>query len=272
MLTDVLFTKDLNQPIGIFDSGVGGLTVASAIKKKLPGESFIYFGDTRHSPYGEKSAETIRRYSDAISRFLLSHNCKALVIACNTASALAYTQLKKDYPHVPIINVIDPVVEYVARFEKGKIGIIATRATTSSGEYKKRLLLKNPNLSIEAKATPLLVGLVEEGFIDTDLSKGAIKAYLNNKRFSQLDALILGCTHFPLLQPEIEAFYGGETTVIDSPELVAEYLDGALSKAKLLSTKKQGDYRFYVSEKTPAFSRIAKNFFGENITLKEKVL
>lgn len=262
----------MEKPIGIFDSGVGGLTVASAIKKLLPGESFIYFGDTRHSPYGDKSKETIHRYSDEITRFLLSHNCKAVVIACNTASALAYSNLIEDYSHVPILNVVDPVVDFVAKRKKGRVGIIATRATTLSGMYKKKLLKQNPSLTIETAATPLLVGLVEEGFMNTDLSKGAIKTYLGKKKFEKLDSLILGCTHFPLLQPEIEEFYKGETQVIDSPELVALSLQKRLKENQILSKSTQGEYSFYVSEKTKAFTKIANSFFGENIKLEEKVL
>lgn len=262
----------MDKPIGIFDSGVGGLTVAAAIKKQLPQESFIYFGDTKHSPYGDKSGETIRRYSSDISKFLLTKDCKAIVIACNTASALAYDQLKKDYAHIPIINVVDPVASFVAKQNPKKIGIIATRATTKSKIYKKRLLEINPDLKIEDAATPLLVGLVEEGFINTELSRGAIKQYLNHPKFRNLDSLILGCTHFPLLQKEIEQFFQGKTHVVDSPELVAMELEKILRTENILKSGGKGEYQFYVSEKTAAFSKIAKNFFGENIVLKEKSL
>ena len=263
-----------NRPIGIFDSGVGGLTVAAAIKKHLPDESFIYFGDTRHTPYGDKSRDTVQTYSREITEFLLSQDCKAIVIACNTASALAYQKLVKNFPDVPIINVVDPVVNYVAEHAKGKVGIIATRATTQSGIYKKSLLAKKPKLQVVSAATPLLVGIAEEDFTHTDISRGAIKAYLNNDDFSKLSLLILGCTHFPLFQTEIESFYEGKTEVVDSPELVAHHLKSVLVEHKILNEKERekASYRFYVSEKTKAFSRIARNFFGENITLTEKVL
>lgn len=270
-MTDFLFQM-LNKPIGIFDSGVGGLTVASAIKKLLPNESFIYFGDTRHSPYGDKSRDTIKRYSNDISRFLLSKDCKAIVIACNTASALAYKDLVSKYPSTPILNVVDPVANYVGENISGKVGIIATRATTQSGIYKKRLLEINPKLEIEASATPLLVGLVEEGFMNTEVSRGAIKQYLDKSKFQNLSSLILGCTHFPLLQEEIELFFEGKTQVVDSPELVASELQKILRANDLLSDAVKADYQFYVSEKTRAFSKIARNFFGEDITLEEKIL
>lgn len=262
----------MDRPIGIFDSGVGGLTVAAAIKKRLPGESFIYFGDTKHSPYGDKSGDTIRQYSSEITNFLLSKNCKAIVIACNTASALAYDELIAEHPTIPIINVVDPVAQFVASQNPNKIGIIATRATTNSKIYKKRLLELNVNLKIEDAATPLLVGLVEEGFMNTEVSRGAIKQYLNHPKFQNLDSLILGCTHFPLLQKEIELFFEGKTHVVDSPELVAKELEKILTGKNILNVEKQGTYQFYVSEKTKAFSTIAKNFFGENIQLKEKQL
>lgn len=262
----------MDKPIGIFDSGVGGLTVASAIKKFLPNESFIYFGDTKHSPYGDKSGDTIRGYSSDITNFLLAKNCKAIVIACNTASALAYDDLILQHPNIPIVNVVDPVAEFVAKQNPNKIGIIATRATTKSKIYKRRLLEINPDLKIEDAATPLLVGLVEEGFMNTELSRGAIKQYLKHPKFKNLDSIILGCTHFPLLQKEIESFFQGKTHVVDSPELVAKELAKVLKAHKILSETKGSQYHFYVSEKTGAFSKIAKNFFGENIQLKEKQL
>ncbi|MGB0177822.1 MAG: glutamate racemase [Owenweeksia sp.] len=263
----------MTKPIGIFDSGVGGLTVAAAIKKHLPNESFIYFGDTRHSPYGDKSRDTIQLYSTEITEFLLSQDCKAIVIACNTASALAYKKLKSKFPDIPIVNVVDPVVDYVAENARGKVGIIATRATTQSGIYKKNLLAKKPKMKVVSAATPLLVGIAEEDFTHSEISRGAIKAYLDNDKFRKLSSLILGCTHFPLFQTEIESFYQGKTEVIDSPELVADYLKAVLVKEKLVNKEEQeASYRFYVSEKTKAFTRIARNFFGENINLTEKVL
>ncbi len=262
------------KPIGIFDSGVGGLTVAAAIKELLPEESFIYFGDTRHAPYGDKSRDTIQKYSTEITRFLLEQDCKAIVIACNTASALAYEKLKEKFSDVPMINVVDPVVDYVAENTHGKIGIIGTRATIKSGIYKKKLLEINNKLKVVSKATPLLVGIAEEDFTHTEISRHAIKQYLDNKDFKNVASLILGCTHFPLFQTEIESFYQGKAEIVDSPELVADRLSHILSDHGLHNKdqEKEASYDFYVSEKTGAFSSIARNFFGADIRLKEKVL
>lgn len=262
----------MNRPIGIFDSGVGGLTVAAAIRKFLPKESFVYFGDTKHAPYGDKSEETIRKYSEEITRFLVSENCKAIVIACNTASALAYKYLTESHPDIPIINVVDPVVAHVGSKINNKVGIIATRATTKSEIYRKKLRRLNPKLHIATAATPLLVTIVEEGFVNTKISSAAIEAYLGSKKFSDVTTIILGCTHFPLLQKEIESFFGGRAEVVDSPELVAHHLKFTLQKWGLLSQDDEAVYRFWVSEKTDAFARTAKMFFGQDIVLEEKAL
>lgn len=261
-----------DRPIGIFDSGVGGLTVASAIKRQLPNESLIYFGDTQHTPYGDKSEETIRRYSVEIVEFLLAQHCKAIVIACNTASALAYEYLREKYPDLLIINVVDPVVTYVGCNINNKVGIIGTRATIKSGIYRKRLKKLNPKLHVVAAATPLLVSVVEEGFTNTKVSEGAIETYLGAKKFADVTSLILGCTHFPLLQKEIESFFNGRAEVVDSPELVAHHLKLELNQKQLATEKQTAEYSFYISEKTENFERTAKMFFGEEISLAEKRL
>ena len=259
----------LNAPIGIFDSGVGGLTVAAAIKKLMPNESILYFGDTIHAPYGDKSVDTILRYSEGISEFLLKQGCKAIVIACNTASALAFKPLKNAHPDLLIENVIDPVVNYVGRNINSKVGIIGTRATIKSGVYRKGLRRLNPHLHIVTSPTPLLVGIVEEGFTNTPVSKGAIETYLGNKKFSDISSLILGCTHFPLLQKEIESFYGGRAEVVDSPELVAHHLKLELKKQNLQNIETVGGDQFVVSERTENFNRTARMFFGDEINLEE---
>tara|TARA_R110002050_G_scaffold80106_1_gene171424 strand:- start:4391 stop:5194 length:804 start_codon:yes stop_codon:yes gene_type:complete len=264
---------DKNRPIGIFDSGVGGLTVAKAIAELLPAESFIYFGDTRHAPYGDKSSQTIREYSQRISRFLVAQNCKAIVIACNSASAAAYEQLCADFPNVPIINVIDPAVNYIAKSEASKVGIIATRATVRSKVYAQRISAANQNLTVVQMATPLLAPLIEEGFAGTDVSKGALAHYLNHSSLKKLSDLILGCTHYPLLEEEIAAYLGPQVRVLNSAKLAASTLLEILAKQELLSTSVDaGKRKFYVSEKTPAFTKIARMFFGQEIRLEEKFL
>lgn len=261
------------DPIGIFDSGVGGLTVASAIQRLLPDESFIYFGDTRHAPYGDKSKGTILDYSRRISRFLVDSGCKAIVIACNSASAMAYRELKKEFPEVPILNVVDPVVDEVANLAVQKVGVVATRATVRSHVYSKRLQSKRPGLAVVQKATSLLAPLVEEGFSGTEVSKGVLKHYLDDPDLDGLSHLILGCTHYPLLQEEFESYLGPSVNVLNSADLVALALRQMLQAKQLLNAgSASAQQSFFVSEKTPAFKSTARLFFGQNIKLQERLL
>ena len=263
------FVFNMQAPIGIFDSGVGGLTVAAAIMKELPQETFIYYGDTAHAPYGDKSSKSIVHHSETIVQFLEKNKCKAIVIACNTASAVAYGTLLRKFPDLLIINVIDPVVHYVAGHAHGRVGIIATRATTQSRVYLQRLHRFAPHLQAIAKATPLFAPIVEEGFENTDISRGAIREYLCDKEWQNLDTLILGCTHYPLLQREIEDFYENKTQVIDSPRLVAKALGESLGQNNLLADRRGAGLRFYFSEKTRAFETIARRFFGARLSMEE---
>ncbi len=261
------------QPIGIFDSGVGGLTVASAIHRLLPQESFIYFGDTRHAPYGDKSKSTILDYSRRISKFLVESNCKAIVIACNSASATAYTELREDWPQIPILNVVDPVVREVARLKARKVGLIATRATVRSELYPKSLQQFDAQALMVQKATPLLAPLVEEGFAGTKVSRGALEHYLQDPSLEDLSHLILGCTHYPLLQKEIEDYFHQKVQVLNSADLVAIALQKMLEQKALLNTHGlPASMQFYVSEKTDAFRDTAKLFFGQEIDLQERLL
>jgi len=262
-----------NQAIGIFDSGVGGLTVAAAVHRLLPQESFIYFGDSRHAPYGDKSKGTILDYSRRISQFLAESGCKAIVIACNSASAMAYKELQAEWPNIPILNVVDPVVQAVAKLDSQKVGVIATRATVRSQVYAHRIHGLNPDLKVVQKATPLLAPLVEEGFAGTDISRGVLEHYLKDESLSKLSHLILGCTHYPLLQNEIQSLMGENVEVLNSADLVAEALKGLLAERQLLlPVGTAGEQTFFVSEKTPAFSQTAHLFFGQHITLSEKLL
>jgi len=266
--------KTANRPIGIFDSGIGGLTVASAIHRLLPQERLIYFGDTAHLPYGEKTPHTIRTYAAGITEFLLEKNCKAIVIACNSASATAYTEVRAIAPKaVPVINVIDPTVEYVANsYKKGKIGVIGTKATVNSRTYAKRIEKLNPNLKVAMLATPILVSMIEEGFFQNRISQAIINNYLEKSTIEGIDALILGCTHFPLIKPEVESFYGKETEVIDSSSLVAQTLEKELLRRNLTSKSLKGNHHFFVSEKTHSFEQSTRIFFGEKLRLERKEL
>jgi glutamate racemase len=257
------------NPIGIFDSGIGGLTIAHAIKNKLPNESLIYFGDTKHLPYGEKSEQAIKDYSLKIAEFLKKNNCKAIIIACNSASSTAYYHIKKNINSIPIYNVIDPIVSFISKkyFNK-KIGVIGTKATIQSGIYEDKLLDKNSSLSVASLETPLLAPMIEEGFFNQEISSTIIKNYLNDKKLDKIDILVLACTHYPLIQNEIISFYN-KIDVIDSSEIIADYIHEELYKSKLLNQANKPKFNFIISNFTESFSKSANIFFKENISLEE---
>ncbi len=236
------------QPIGIFDSGVGGLTVAKEIKRLLPNEDLIYFGDTKHLPYGEKSKEAIIEYSTKITNFLLEQNCKAIVIACNTATANAlYEVMTSVAGKVPVIDVINPVAEKVAYEIHNNVGVIATKATVNSGLYKKSIRKHNKFIKVDELATPLLVPAIEEGFKNHPITHSIIYNYLSNAKLKNIETLILGCTHYPLLIDEIKQYYGNRVRVIDSPNIVANHLNIILDKYHLLNTNNsKPTYQFYL--------------------------
>lgn len=266
--------KTDNRPIGIFDSGIGGLTVAAAIAKAMPNERIVYFGDTAHLPYGEKSVSAIKSYSTRILEFLKSKNCKAVVIACNTASAVAGPLVKKlAGKQIPVVNVIDPTSAYVAeKFEDGKIGVIATKATVNSRIYAKRITKANEGLKVTMLATPLLVSMIEEGFFNNNISQAIINDYLSRPNLKGISGLILGCTHFPLIKSEVQTFYTDKTEVIDSTEIVANFTKDVLEKRGMTADKKSGTHHFYVSDLTPSFAESTKIFFGKKLKLVQKEL
>ncbi|WP_326986836.1 glutamate racemase [Chryseobacterium sp. MP_3.2] len=263
-----------NQPIGIFDSGVGGLTVAKEIKRLLPQENLIYFGDTKHLPYGDKSKEAIIGYATRITEFLLEKNCKAIVIACNTATANALKEvLDLVAEKIPVIDVINPVAEKVSYEIHTNVGVIATKATVNSGLYKKSIRKHNKFIKVDELATPLLVPAIEEGFKNHPVTHSIIYNYLSNKKLKNIETLILGCTHYPLLLEEIKQFYGNRVRVIDSPSIVANQLKMILDKHHLLNTDNSGaTYQFFLSDLTKNFEKISRKFFGNSIDLQLKVL
>lgn len=259
-----------NRPIGIFDSGIGGLTIADGLIQLMPQESMIYFGDTQHLPYGDKSAKTVQRYALGISEFLLKNNCKAIVIACNTASALAFDIIKEKFPEVKVYNVIDPVVEEVIESKKSTIGVIATRATIKSDMYAQKIKKLNPQISVISLATPLLVPMIEEGFHNNNVSHDIISSYLSKVELSKIDELILGCTHYPLIKEEIKQYYKGRVQIIDSPTIVAKRVSNDLQKCEMLSNSNEANYQFYVSDLTDSFEASAGRFIHySNIQLDE---
>jgi len=269
----VIFLKNYQlkeQPIGIFDSGVGGLTVAHAIKQVLPGESLIYFGDTAHLPYGDKSAESIRYYSGKITEFLLTHNSKVVLVACNSASASAFESLKQQFQDKTIlIDVIDPVVDYLGTKNFRKIGVIGTKRTITSGSYDQKLKEKSPHTKVISMATPLFVPMIEEGFIFDDISNAIIRSYLSKPELSQIQALILGCTHYPIIKNQINKFFNFEVDVIDSSKIVANHLRNILAANDLINAHPNPSHKFYVSDFTEYFQVISKLFFEENIVLEK---
>ena len=258
------------QPIGIFDSGVGGLTVAHAIKRILPGESLVYFGDTAHLPYGDKSEEAIRYYSRGIAEFLLEHDAKVVLVACNSASASAFDHLKEEFVNKTILlDVIDPVVDHITKSKYKKIGVIGTKRTISSGTYENKVARKSPDTVIVSMATPLLVPMIEEGFIFDDISNAIIRTYLSDKLLTGIEALILGCTHYPIIKNQISKFFNFNVEVVDSSQIVSVILRDILKKNNLLNDSGIVKDQFFISDYTPYFEKIAKMFFEGEINLKK---
>jgi glutamate racemase len=256
------------NPIGIFDSGVGGLTVAHAIKQILPGESLIYFGDTAHLPYGDKSAGAIQSYSRRITEFLLEKNAKVVLVACNTASASAFETLKSEFGNKTILlDVIDPVVEHIISGKYRKIGVIGTKRTISSGTYETKIKAGSPVISVISMATPMFVPMIEEGFIFDDISNAIIRTYLSSSSFSGIEALILGCTHYPIIRNQISKFFNFNVEVIDSSRLVSKLLRDTLEKNDLLNDTGIVEDQFFVSDFTSYFEKIARMFFEGDINL-----
>lgn len=256
------------RPIGIFDSGIGGLTIAHAIENLLPNERFVFFGDTAHMPYGDKSSKSIKHYSERIVSFLKDQDCKVFVIACNTASAHSAKFLKNRFPELTIINVIDPIIDFCVDHQLLNIGIIGTKGTIKSRTYPRKLKEKYPQIKVNSLATPLLAPMIEEGFFNNNISRTIIGSYLSKKNLRKIEALILACTHYPLIKKEIEEFYKGSVKVIDSTEITAQQVKKILTHKNLLSNKKMGPHDFYVSDFTNSFQKTSQQFFGREVKLK----
>jgi glutamate racemase len=258
------------QPIGIFDSGIGGLTVAHAILNLLPDEQIIYFGDTAHLPYGDKSPGAITNYADAITRYLIDKNCKMVIIACNTASSVSFEYLVNKYgSQVHLMNVIDPVVEAAVNHNRVEhIGVIGTKGTIQSNAYETQIKNVNDRIKVSSLSTPLLVPMIEEGFFNNNISHSIIQAYLNYPDFHDINALILGCTHYPLIKKEIESILGDNRMVYDSTDVMATAVKNKLAEHHLLNPGKTGEHHFIVSDFTHSFEETTKLFFGQEIHLE----
>jgi glutamate racemase len=225
-----------SNPIGIFDSGIGGLTVAHAVTTLLPNENIIYFGDTAHLPYGDKSSSAIQAYSIKICNVLLQQKCKVILIACNSASAAAY-ELVREYvgSKAKVINVIDPVIDYLSNtYPERTIGLIGTKQTVNSNIYRKKTDNLDKGITLKSLATPLLAPMIEEGFFNNNISESIIQEYLRHSELDEIEALILGCTHYPLIKKQIENYYQGKVTILDTSEIVAKSLEDYLSDNQML--------------------------------------
>lgn len=260
-----------SRPIGIFDSGVGGLTVVRSVREKLPDEDIIYFGDTARVPYGNKSKATIIRFAREIMDFLVKKNVKMVVVACNTASSFSLPTLRKNYD-IPVIGVIGPGVKEALKVsETGRIGVIGTRSTISSGSYEKELKKHMPcKKKIYAKSCPLFVPLVENKFAGDPIAKQVAQRYLKHLNMKHIDTLILGCTHYPILKSVIAKVAKG-TKLVDSSVAVAEEVKELLSKKDLSAPKKKsrGKLYCYVSDDAENFRDISSIFLKEKIKVKK---
>jgi len=262
--------KNEEKSIGIFDSGLGGLTIFRAVHKLLPKENLIYFGDTAHVPYGSKSKETVTEYSLNIAKFLESKNVKLILVACNTASALALPVLKR-HIKVPVLGVIEPGAACAAAASKNKnVIVLGTEATIKSKEYIKQIKKKDKKITITQCACPLFVPIIEEGLAQSDICALAIKKYLTPLKEHKADTVILGCTHYPVIKKEIGNFLGKKVVLVDSAEEIAKRAQALLAKNKLLKTKNKGKIQIYASDSPQRFSRLALNIIGgKKLKVKE---
>jgi len=263
--------KTHQQPIGIFDSGLGGLTVAKAVLKLLPNEDIVYFGDTARVPYGTKSKDSIIRFSLQNADVLLEHKVKAIVVACNSSSSYALPALKR-HVDVPVLGVIGPGVrKALAMTRSGRVGVVATPATVKSGAYQKQLLKQRPACMIEAQACPLFVPLVEEGWFDRSVTVSVAQEYLRPIQRAKVDTLILGCTHYPLLKQTLKSILGPDVFLVDSAQEVALELQGLLAREGLLNASRhKAKNLFLVSDGPDHFRKLAGKFLGQEIVLKKK--
>lgn len=262
-----------NRPIGIFDSGLGGLTAVNCLADLLPDERFIYFGDTARTPYGSKAIDTIQRFSVQIVEFLLKHDAKVIVIACNTVSATCMEVLSERFPGIPIIGIIEPAARRAAeKFCDGqKIGVIGTKVTITSRQYEKMILSRNKNCKVYSKACPLLVPAIEEGLGDSVLMEEIVKFYMDDfVKENDLDVLVLGCTHYPLVEKIIRKLYP-KLEIINPSEVVAGEIPGILQRLEICARDNRNENRFYASDLSESFLRMTKKIISEDrVVVKQK--
>jgi glutamate racemase len=272
---------DRNLPIGIFDSGVGGLTVYRALHERLPNERFVYLGDTARVPYGTKSLATVERYAVENSRFLAAHGIKLLVVACNTASALALPAIRAAI-RVPVMGVIEPGSRAAVEVAQGaNIGVIGTEATVQSHAYAKAMAAMGATGEVIERACPLFVSLAEEGWADSDVARAVARDYLSEFKKTTLGALVLGCTHYPILRDVISETVGGNINLIDSGAATARDVESLLESSDLTHADTPGLYQerqlcddldhFYVTDAAERFAKVAERFLGSAPSILEAV-
>jgi glutamate racemase len=251
--------------IGVFDSGVGGLTVAQQLTQALPREHLIYFGDTARYPYGTKSAETVRAYALENAEFLVDKGIKMLVVACNTVAAVALDLLRSRFD-IPVIGVVEPGAAAAVRATRGrKVGVIGTEGTISSGAYTRALRALQPSLEIYTRACPLFVPLAEEGWVDNDVARRVASLYLNSLKRSGIDTLVLGCTHYPLLADVIQAVVGEGVRLVDSARTTAVAAGRELRHLGLARRSGTGSVTFFVSDVPDRFIKVGSRFMGQKV-------
>ena len=265
---------DKNAPIGVFDSGIGGLTVAREIMRNLPSEKIVYFGDTARVPYGSKSQGTIIRYSRQIIRFLLSQEVKAIVIACNTASSFALNTVRQEFP-LPVLGVIDAGAAVAASVTRNqRIGVIGTEGTISSRIHERVLKQLNPAVQVFGKACPLFCPLVEEGWLHDEITTQVARRYLDELKGKDIDTLILGCTHYPLIRSTIRDVMGEHVQLVNPAYETALELKALLEKMDLCcegSTQEDFPYRFFVSDLADKFTEFANSILPHDVSVTQKI-
>ena len=260
------------RPLGVFDSGIGGLTVFRALAERLPGEQILYLGDTARVPYGTKSPQTVTRYTRECARFLLHRNIKALVVACNTASALALPELMKELS-VPTVGVLQPGAQRACAVSvSGRIGVIGTDATIRSGAYASAIQHLRGDAEISSVACPLFVPLAEEGWTEGEVARLVAEQYLSAFAGKQIDTLVLGCTHYPLLKGVIARVLGPSIRLVDSAEAVADEAAKVLESSKLKAPHERGEeHHFYVTDSSRRFAEVGARFLGTPLGRLEQV-
>lgn len=268
-LNKTIINRPSNQPIGVFDSGLGGLSILKALKNKLPNEKFVYFGDTAHLPYGDKSEATLKAYVSSIVSFLEQQNCKMIVVACNSAATVIQKIFDLPFKDHQIVEVITPIVELVAAQKKyRKIGVIGTRKTIGSGMFDRELNRINPSLDIVAKATPLLAPMVEDGFVDKNVLFPIFEKYFEG--FEDRELIIPACTHYPIIYHQIEEYFNNSLKVLHTPKIIAEKVDQVLLNQNLNNPDKtEKSDLFYLSDITEDFLREAVLFLDRDVDFKQ---